>query len=206
MLEERFKEPPTTMSPEASDASPTLQKNGSKGGSAVVIYRCAQYENYGFFSHRQNSPRPFSIMTWLYPPDQWRASGSLYAKLYKSQIITKIAKLSAPDVNVYRSVYREILFLTLTALGQNIIDLTALDRVVKEAFENLPDNFKEVAQKADFAPDRQVSFCRKIFRELTIWGAGWRHGNKYIWQVPTIHLISSNQYLLIRRLNELRRG
>merc|ERR1719295_748411 len=105
MLEERFKEPPTTMSPEASDASPTLQKNGSKGGSAVVIYR---------------------------------------------------------------SVYREILFLTLTALGQNIIDLTALDRVVKEAFENLPDNFKEVAQKADFAPDRQVSFCRKIFRELTI--------------------------------------
>ena len=76
--------------------------------------------------------------------------------------------LSAPDVYVYRSVYREILFLTLTALGQNIIDLTALDRVVKEAFENLPNNFKEVAQKADFAPDRQVSFCRKIFRELTI--------------------------------------
>jgi len=68
----------------------------------------------------------------------------------------------------YRSVYREILFLTLVSLNQDNIDLTAFDRVYAKAFEGLPEKYKQVAQRSDFPPDKQVTLCRKIFRELRI--------------------------------------
>lgn len=69
---------------------------------------------------------------------------------------------------VYRSVYREILFLTLVSLNQENIDLTAFDREYSRAFDDLPDKYKAVLQKSDYPPDRQVALCRKIFRELRI--------------------------------------
>ena len=70
--------------------------------------------------------------------------------------------------SVYRSVYREILFLTLVSLNQENIDLTAFDREYSRAFDDLPDKYKAVLQKSDYPPDRQVALCRKIFRELRI--------------------------------------
>ena len=74
----------------------------------------------------------------------------------------------APTAPVYRSVYREILFLTLVSLNQENIDLTAFDREYSRAFDDLPDKYKAVVQKSDYPPDRQVALCRKIFRELRI--------------------------------------
>ena len=69
---------------------------------------------------------------------------------------------------VYRSVYREILFLTLVSLSQDNIDLTAFDREYSRAFADLPEKYKDVLQKSDYPPDKQVAYCRKIFRELRI--------------------------------------
>lgn len=68
----------------------------------------------------------------------------------------------------YRSAYREIMFLTLVSLGQDNIDLTAFDREYARAFGQLPAKYINVAQKSDYPPERQVSVCRKIFRELKL--------------------------------------
>ena len=68
----------------------------------------------------------------------------------------------------HRSIYREILFLTLVSLGQDNIDLTAFDREYRRAFDHLPAKYLGMAQKSDHPPTHQVIFCRKMFRELII--------------------------------------
>ena len=75
---------------------------------------------------------------------------------------------SASNTHLHRSVYREIMFLTLVSLGQDNIDLTAFDREYRRAFDNLPTKYLEMAQKPDHPPSHEVIFCRKMFRELLI--------------------------------------
>ena len=70
-----------------------------------------------------------------------------------------------------RSVYREILFLTLVSLGQDNIDLTAFDREFRRAFDKLPAKYTEeddIVHGCDRPPVMQTLFCRKLFRELAL--------------------------------------
>ena len=67
-----------------------------------------------------------------------------------------------------RSIYREILYLTLVSLGQDNIDLTAFDREYRRAFEKLPAKYDPLVHQCDRPPNMQTIFCRKLFRELRL--------------------------------------
>ena len=66
------------------------------------------------------------------------------------------------------SVYREIMFLTLVAMNQDNIDLTAFDREFRRAFERLPAKYAALARPHDRPPELTAVLCRKLFRELRI--------------------------------------
>ena len=74
----------------------------------------------------------------------------------------------APAQRTPRSIYREILYLTLVSLGQDNIDLTAFDREYRRAFERLPSKYDGMVHQCDKPPNMQVLFCRKLFRELRL--------------------------------------
>ena len=67
-----------------------------------------------------------------------------------------------------RSVYREILYLTLVSLGQDNIDLTAFDREYRRAYEKLPAKYDTYVHQCDKPPTLQALTCRKFFRELKL--------------------------------------
>ncbi len=67
-----------------------------------------------------------------------------------------------------RSVYRDILFLTLVALGQDLIDLSAFDREYKKACDKLPGKFADMMRPCDKCPQAPTQLCRKLFRELKL--------------------------------------
>jgi hypothetical protein len=69
---------------------------------------------------------------------------------------------------VLRSCYREALFLTLVALGQDNIDLTAFDREYRRAFEKLPHKVLTATECCDKPPGMATLFCRKLFRDLEV--------------------------------------
>ena len=66
------------------------------------------------------------------------------------------------------SVYREIMFLTLVAMNQDNIDLTAFDREYRRAFERLPAKYATLARGHDKPPGLAPVLCRKLFRELRL--------------------------------------
>jgi len=66
------------------------------------------------------------------------------------------------------SVYRQILFLTLVAMGQDNIDLTAFDREYRRAFEKLSLKELSLAHPSDQPPGMRELFCRKLFRDLRV--------------------------------------
>ena len=67
-----------------------------------------------------------------------------------------------------RSIYREMMFVTLKFFGQENIDLTAFDREYRRAFERLPPKYQSLATPADRPPTIVTALCRKFFRELKI--------------------------------------
>jgi hypothetical protein len=67
-----------------------------------------------------------------------------------------------------RSLYREMMFVTLESFGQDNIDLTAFDREYRRAFEKLTSNYQTALQTSDRPPTSVVILCRKFFRELKI--------------------------------------
>ena len=95
---------------------------------------------------------------------------------------------AAAAASSHRSVYREILYLTLVSLGQvrcpfnavfvdsltarilhqDNIDLTAFDREFRRAFDKLPSKWEEAALRCDRPPSMQTLFCRKLYRNLTL--------------------------------------
>lgn len=75
---------------------------------------------------------------------------------------------SPPSSRTPRSIYREVLFLTLVALGQDNIDLTAFDREYRRAFEKLPSKYDSLVHKCDRPPSVTTNICRKLFRELKL--------------------------------------
>ncbi|KAJ8262087.1 hypothetical protein GJAV_G00162030 [Gymnothorax javanicus] len=68
-----------------------------------------------------------------------------------------------PNIKRQRSIYREILFLSLVALGRDNIDIEAFDREYKVAFDMLsPEQVKTLA-RMDRPPSSSVQWCLKCF-------------------------------------------
>ncbi|KAF7198918.1 DENN domain containing 4C [Nothobranchius furzeri] len=69
-----------------------------------------------------------------------------------------------PDrVKRQRSIYREILFLSLVALGRENIDVEAFDREYRQAYDELsPEQLKSL-QRIDRPPTSSIQWCLKCF-------------------------------------------
>ncbi|XP_028981035.2 C-myc promoter-binding protein isoform X3 [Esox lucius] len=64
-----------------------------------------------------------------------------------------------------RSLYRDILFLSLVALGKDNIDIDAFDREYKMAYDRLSPNLVKLTRNCDRPPSTGVMECRKTFGE-----------------------------------------
>ncbi|KAM9124446.1 C-myc promoter-binding protein [Pangshura tecta] len=80
-----------------------------------------------------------------------------------SQILERLNKW--PQIKRQRSLYREILFLSLVALGRENIDIDAFDREYKMAYDRLTANQVKSTHNCDRPPSTGVMECRKIFGE-----------------------------------------
>ncbi|XP_048475536.1 DENN domain-containing protein 4C [Rhincodon typus] len=68
-----------------------------------------------------------------------------------------------PEIKRQRSMYREILFLSLVALGRENIDIDAFDREYRAAYERLTEEQVKVALPIDLPPCTKIEWCRKCF-------------------------------------------
>ncbi|XP_045075912.1 LOW QUALITY PROTEIN: C-myc promoter-binding protein [Coregonus clupeaformis] len=64
-----------------------------------------------------------------------------------------------------RSLYRDILFLSLVALGKDNIDIDAFDREYKMAYDRLSPTLVKLTHNCDRPPSAGVMECRKTFGE-----------------------------------------
>ncbi|XP_074862509.1 C-myc promoter-binding protein isoform X2 [Carettochelys insculpta] len=80
-----------------------------------------------------------------------------------SQILERLNKW--PQIKRQRSLYREILFLSLVALGRENIDIEAFDREYKMAYDRLTASQVKSTHNCDRPPSTGVMECRKIFGE-----------------------------------------
>ncbi|KAJ1218481.1 hypothetical protein NDU88_006060 [Pleurodeles waltl] len=67
------------------------------------------------------------------------------------------------DEKRQRSLYREILFLSLVSLGRENIDIEAFDSEYRIAYKELPTEWLGKMQKIDAPPSSNVEWCRKLF-------------------------------------------
>ncbi|KAM6183468.1 DENN domain-containing protein 4C isoform 3-T3 [Erethizon dorsatum] len=77
--------------------------------------------------------------------------------------ITLLSQQMKPDVKRQRSLYREILFLSLVSLGRENIDIEAFDNEYGLAYNSLSSQILEKLQKIDAPPSTSVEWCRKCF-------------------------------------------
>ncbi|XP_051537842.1 DENN domain-containing protein 4C-like isoform X2 [Myxocyprinus asiaticus] len=68
-----------------------------------------------------------------------------------------------PDVKRQRSIYREIMFLSLVALGRENIDIEAFDREYRLAYDELSTEQLKVLSPIDRPPSKSVQWCLKCF-------------------------------------------
>ncbi|KAM6949621.1 DENN domain-containing protein 4C [Aplochiton taeniatus] len=68
-----------------------------------------------------------------------------------------------PPVKRQRSIYREILFLALVALGRDNIDVEAFDREYHSAYEKLSTEQQKALQPIDRPPNSSIQWCLKCF-------------------------------------------
>ncbi|KAL4641559.1 DENN domain-containing protein 4C-like isoform X1 [Arapaima gigas] len=68
-----------------------------------------------------------------------------------------------PDIKRQRSIYREVLFLSLVALGRENIDIEAFDREYQEAFNELSPEQLKALSRIDRPPSTSVQWCLKCF-------------------------------------------
>ncbi|KAJ8344471.1 hypothetical protein SKAU_G00318000 [Synaphobranchus kaupii] len=71
----------------------------------------------------------------------------------------------ALGVRRQRSLYRDILFLSLVALGKDNIDIDAFDREYKSAYDRLTPNQVKLTHNCDRPPSAGVMECRRTFGE-----------------------------------------
>ncbi|KAF7664519.1 hypothetical protein LDENG_00174520 [Lucifuga dentata] len=67
-----------------------------------------------------------------------------------------------------RSLYRDILFLALVALGKNNINIDAFDREYKMAYDRLSPNQVKLTHNCDRPPGAGVMECRRTFGEPSL--------------------------------------
>ncbi|XP_072421485.1 C-myc promoter-binding protein isoform X10 [Chiloscyllium punctatum] len=81
--------------------------------------------------------------------------------------ISKILEVLSmqPHFKRQRSLYREILFLSLVALGKDNIDIDAFDREYKRAYDQLTPSQVKLTHNCDRPPSSGVMECRRIFGE-----------------------------------------
>lgn len=77
--------------------------------------------------------------------------------------INLLSQQMKPDMKRQRSLYREILFLSLVSLGRENIDIEAFDNEYGNAYNNLSSDILEKLQKIDVPPNVNVEWCRKCF-------------------------------------------
>ncbi|XP_004405730.1 PREDICTED: DENN domain-containing protein 4C [Odobenus rosmarus divergens] len=77
--------------------------------------------------------------------------------------INLLSQLIKPDMKRQRSLYREILFLSLVSLGRENIDIEAFDNEYGLAYNNLSTEILEKLQKIDAPPSISMEWCRKCF-------------------------------------------
>ncbi|XP_063781660.1 C-myc promoter-binding protein isoform X3 [Pseudophryne corroboree] len=70
-----------------------------------------------------------------------------------------------PKNSRQRSLYREILFLSLVALGRENIDIDVFDQEYKMAYDRLTPDQVKCTQICDRPPSTGVTECRKTFRQ-----------------------------------------
>ncbi|XP_023585502.1 C-myc promoter-binding protein isoform X3 [Trichechus manatus latirostris] len=80
-----------------------------------------------------------------------------------SQILETLNK--CPHFKRQRSLYREILFLSLVALGRENIDIDAFDKEYKMAYDRLTPHQVKSTHNCDRPPSAGVTECRKTFGE-----------------------------------------
>ncbi|XP_078283560.1 C-myc promoter-binding protein isoform X4 [Rhinoraja longicauda] len=132
----------------------------------------------------QDRSQPFYIL-WNAKPEKHslvhnlRDEGHLFNKDFLDSIVKSIqmndiykpmSKLldvlsRQPNLKRQRSLYREILFLSLVALGKDNIDIDAFDREYKKAYDQLTPSQVKLTQNCDRPPSSGVMECRKIFGE-----------------------------------------
>uniref|UniRef100_A0A8C9T192 DENN domain containing 4A n=1 Tax=Scleropages formosus TaxID=113540 RepID=A0A8C9T192_SCLFO len=126
----------------------------------------------------QDPIQPFYIL-WNTYPLLWQSNRSLFGKELLQSVVRSIQKndvyrpmsqvlqLLGQKLGVkrQRSLYRDILFLSLVALGKDNIDIDAFDREYKMAYDRLTPSQVKLTHNCDRPPSAGVMECRKIFGE-----------------------------------------
>ncbi|XP_071004846.1 C-myc promoter-binding protein [Oncorhynchus clarkii lewisi] len=81
------------------------------------------------------------------------------------QPMSQILQLLGPELgfNRQRSLYRDLLFLALTALGKSNINIDAFDREYKVAYDRLSPSQVKLTHNCDRPPGAGVMECRRMF-------------------------------------------
>ncbi|KAM4573106.1 C-myc promoter-binding protein isoform 1-T1 [Odontesthes bonariensis] len=81
------------------------------------------------------------------------------------QPMSQIIQLLGPELGFkrQRSLYRDLLFLTLVALGKNNININAFDREYRLAYDRLSPNQVKLTHNCDRPPGAGVMECRRTF-------------------------------------------
>ncbi|XP_030620534.1 C-myc promoter-binding protein-like [Chanos chanos] len=95
---------------------------------------------------------------------------SVVKSIQKNDVYTPMCRLlqllaSTLGVRRQRSLYRDILFLSLVALGKDNIDIDAFDREYKVAYDRLTPSQVKLTHNCDRPPSTGVMECRKTFGE-----------------------------------------
>ncbi|XP_040819087.1 DENN domain-containing protein 4C isoform X2 [Ochotona curzoniae] len=112
-----------------------------------------------------NSEKKLSVLS-----EEQQATSTLVEAIRQSiqhnDVLKPISLLSQhmkPNVKRQRSLYREILFLSLVSLGRENIDIEAFDNEYGLAYNSLSSEILEKLQKIDAPPSVSVEWCRKCF-------------------------------------------
>ncbi|XP_056137152.1 C-myc promoter-binding protein [Lampris incognitus] len=86
------------------------------------------------------------------------------------QPMSQIIQLLGPELGFrrQRSLYRDILFLSLVALGKNNINIDAFDREYKTAYDRLTPSQVKLTHNCDRPPGAGVMECRRTFGEPSL--------------------------------------
>ncbi|XP_029289942.1 C-myc promoter-binding protein isoform X1 [Cottoperca gobio] len=86
------------------------------------------------------------------------------------QPMSQIIQLLGPELGFkrQRSLYRDVLFLALVALGKNNININAFDREYKLAYDRLTPNQVKLTHNCDRPPGAGVMECRRTFGQPSL--------------------------------------